>query len=180
MLADVRAPTVLGRHKSGTFLCVGFSLPPCAVWCVPALWTLRVPLVHSLINHFRQKSHFRQKLSPSTRPSLYYQVTRLASCAYGLTYCDTYIAAPEELALSSQHPFSIHVSPSSCQGLSVSHRCTYQKYSDQRRLNGACSCCTCITSMLTRQGTCSQGNCSLIQFRSTDRLCLRRQRNWPS
>ena len=28
-----------------------FSLPRAAVWCVPAL---RVPLVHSIINHFRQ------------------------------------------------------------------------------------------------------------------------------
>ena len=34
---------------AGTFLCVGFFTA--AVWCVPAL---RVPLVHSLINHFRQ------------------------------------------------------------------------------------------------------------------------------
>ena len=22
---------------AGTFLCVGFSLPPCGLWCVPAL-----------------------------------------------------------------------------------------------------------------------------------------------
>ena len=29
------------------------KLPPCGDWCVPAL---RVPLVHSLINHFRQNS----------------------------------------------------------------------------------------------------------------------------
>ena len=36
--------------RPGTFLRVGFFTA--AVWCVPAL---RVPLVHSLINHFRQK-----------------------------------------------------------------------------------------------------------------------------
>ena len=35
--------------RPGTFLRVGFFTA--AVWCVPAL---RVPLVHSLINHFRQ------------------------------------------------------------------------------------------------------------------------------
>ena len=48
-----------------------------AVWCVPAL---RVPLVHSLINHFRQNTHFNalfrtwsplQKFDPeSWRPEL--------------------------------------------------------------------------------------------------------------
>ena len=37
--------------RPGTFLRVGFFTA--AVWCVPAL---RVPLVHSLINHFRQKA----------------------------------------------------------------------------------------------------------------------------
>ena len=48
------SPFALARP--GTFLRVGFfSLPPCAVWCVPAL---RVPLVHSLINHFRKKKSF--------------------------------------------------------------------------------------------------------------------------
>ena len=40
--------------RPGTFLRVGFFTA--AAWCVPAL---RVPLVHSLINHFRQK-----RLSP--------------------------------------------------------------------------------------------------------------------
>ena len=35
--------------RPGTFLRVGFFTA--AAWCVPAL---RVPLVHSLINHFRQ------------------------------------------------------------------------------------------------------------------------------
>jgi len=43
------SPFALARP--GTFLRVGFFTA--AVWCVPAL---RVPLVHSLINHFRQKS----------------------------------------------------------------------------------------------------------------------------
>ena len=42
------SPFALARP--GTFLRVGFFTA--AVWCVPAL---RVPLVHSLINHFRQK-----------------------------------------------------------------------------------------------------------------------------
>ena len=37
--------------RPGTFLRVGFFTA--AVWCVPAL---RVPLVHSLINHFRKKT----------------------------------------------------------------------------------------------------------------------------
>ena len=41
------SPFALARP--GTFLRVGFFTA--AVWCVPAL---RVPLVHSLINHFRQ------------------------------------------------------------------------------------------------------------------------------
>ena len=43
------SPFALARP--GTFLRVGFFFTA-AVWCVPAL---RVPLVHSLINHFRQK-----------------------------------------------------------------------------------------------------------------------------
>ena len=43
------SPFALARP--GTFLRVGFFTA--AVWCVPAL---RVPLVHSLINHFRQTS----------------------------------------------------------------------------------------------------------------------------
>ena len=42
------SPFALARP--GTFLRVGFFTA--AVWCVPAL---RVPLVHSLINHFRKK-----------------------------------------------------------------------------------------------------------------------------
>ena len=42
------SPFALARP--GTFLRVGFFTA--AVWCVPAL---RVPLVHSLINHFRHK-----------------------------------------------------------------------------------------------------------------------------
>jgi hypothetical protein len=42
------SPFALARP--GTSLRVGFFTA--AVWCVPAL---RVPLVHSLINHFRQK-----------------------------------------------------------------------------------------------------------------------------
>ena len=42
------SPFALARP--GIFLRVGFFTA--AVWCVPAL---RVPLVHSLINHFRQK-----------------------------------------------------------------------------------------------------------------------------
>ena len=49
------SPFALARP--GTFLRVGFFTA--AVWCVPAL---RVPLVHSLINHFRQKSY--KRLSP--------------------------------------------------------------------------------------------------------------------
>ena len=44
------SPFALARP--GTFLRVGFFTA--AVWCVPAL---RVPLVHSLINHFRKKKH---------------------------------------------------------------------------------------------------------------------------
>ena len=44
--------------RPGTFLRVGFFTA--AVWCVPAL---RVPLVHSLINHFRQKKQIRTPLS---------------------------------------------------------------------------------------------------------------------
>ena len=43
------SPFALARP--GTFLRVGFFTA--AVWCVPAL---RVPLVHSLINHFRKNS----------------------------------------------------------------------------------------------------------------------------
>ena len=43
------SPFALARP--GTFLRVGFFTA--AVWCVPAL---RVPLVHSLINHFRKKT----------------------------------------------------------------------------------------------------------------------------
>ena len=43
------SPFALARP--GTFLRVGFFTA--AVWCVPAL---RVPLVHSLINHFRKKN----------------------------------------------------------------------------------------------------------------------------
>ena len=43
------SPFALARP--GTFLRVGFITA--AVWCVPAL---RVPLVHSLINHFRKKT----------------------------------------------------------------------------------------------------------------------------
>ena len=43
------SPFALARP--GTFLRVGFFTA--AVWCVPAQ---RVPLVHSLINHFRKKS----------------------------------------------------------------------------------------------------------------------------
>ena len=42
------SPFALARP--GTFLRVGSFTA--AVWCVPAL---RVPLVHSLINHFRKK-----------------------------------------------------------------------------------------------------------------------------
>ena len=41
---------IFALARPGTFLRVGFFTA--AVWCVPAL---RVPLVHSLINHFRQK-----------------------------------------------------------------------------------------------------------------------------
>ena len=52
------SPFALARP--GTFLRVGFFTA--AVWCVPAL---RVPLVHSLINHFRQKMHKRLAALPS-------------------------------------------------------------------------------------------------------------------
>jgi len=49
------SPFALARP--GTFLRVGFFTA--AVWCVPAL---RVPLVHSLINHFLQnKTITKQK-----------------------------------------------------------------------------------------------------------------------
>ena len=41
--------------RPGTFLRVGFFFTA-AAWCVPAL---RVPLVHSLINHFRQREETR-------------------------------------------------------------------------------------------------------------------------
>ena len=47
------SPFALARP--GTFLRVG--LFTAAVWCVPAL---RVPLVHSLINHFRQNINKQQ------------------------------------------------------------------------------------------------------------------------
>ena len=51
------SPFALARP--GTFLRVGFFTA--AVWCVPAL---RVPLVHSLINHFRKiKSGVRSQIS---------------------------------------------------------------------------------------------------------------------
>ena len=51
-------PTLSPFARGYLSLCRFFTA---AVWCVPAL---RVPLVHSLINHFRQKfSHFWQKLS---------------------------------------------------------------------------------------------------------------------
>ena len=43
-------PTLSPFARGYLFLCRFFIA---AVWCVPAL---RVPLVHSLINHFRQKS----------------------------------------------------------------------------------------------------------------------------
>ena len=50
-------PTLSPFERGYLSLCRFFTA---AVWCVPAL---RVPLVHSLINHFRQKfSHFWQKL----------------------------------------------------------------------------------------------------------------------
>ena len=52
------SPFALARP--GTFLRVGSFTA--AVWCVPAL---RVPLVHSLINHFRQKMHKRLAALPS-------------------------------------------------------------------------------------------------------------------
>ena len=43
-------PTLSPFARGYLVLCVGFFTA--AVWCVPVL---RVPLVHSLINHFRQK-----------------------------------------------------------------------------------------------------------------------------
>ena len=43
-------PTLSPFARGYLSLCRFFTA---AVWCVPAL---RVPLVHSLINHFRQKS----------------------------------------------------------------------------------------------------------------------------
>ena len=49
------SPFALARP--GTFLRVGFFTA--AVWCVPAL---RVPLVHSLINHFRKKYAKKKKI----------------------------------------------------------------------------------------------------------------------
>ena len=52
------SPFALARP--GTFLRVGFFFTA-AVWCVPAL---RVPLVHSLINHFRQKQRGRPRYVP--------------------------------------------------------------------------------------------------------------------
>ena len=42
-------PTLSPFERGYLSLCRSFTA---AVWCVPAL---RVPLVHSLINHFRQK-----------------------------------------------------------------------------------------------------------------------------
>ena len=48
------SPFALARP--GTFLRVGFFTA--AVWCVP---DLRVPLVHSLINHFRKKKTKKAK-----------------------------------------------------------------------------------------------------------------------
>ena len=58
------SPFALARP--GTFLRVGFFTA--AVWCVPAL---RVPLVHSLINHFRKKKkYFRKKNAPGAAAPL--------------------------------------------------------------------------------------------------------------
>ena len=51
------SPFALARP--GTFLRVGFFTA--AVWCVPAL---RVPLVHSLINHFRKKKTKSKSVHP--------------------------------------------------------------------------------------------------------------------
>ena len=45
-------PTLSPFARGYLSLCRFFTA---AVWCVPAL---RVPLVHSLINHFRQKNYF--------------------------------------------------------------------------------------------------------------------------
>ena len=50
------SPFALARP--GTFLRVGSFTA--AVWCVPAL---RVPLVHSLINHFRNKKEKRSSMA---------------------------------------------------------------------------------------------------------------------
>ena len=50
-------PTLSPFARGYLSLCQFFTA---AVWCVPAL---RVPLVHSLINHFRQKS------TPVRRPT---------------------------------------------------------------------------------------------------------------
>ena len=51
--------------RPGTFLRVGFFTA--AVWCVPAL---RVPLVHSLINHFRKKKKKSFAKKETSRESL--------------------------------------------------------------------------------------------------------------
>ena len=59
----LHTPTLSPSARGYLSLCRFFTA---AVWCVPAL---RVPLVHSLINHFRQ--YRRQKLQQSERGSKY-------------------------------------------------------------------------------------------------------------
>ena len=60
-------PTLSPFARGYLSLCRFFTA---AVWCVPAL---RVPLVHSLINHFRQNEYFythfpNYKCLPCTSP----------------------------------------------------------------------------------------------------------------
>ena len=69
------SPFALARP--GTFLRVGFFTA--AVWCVPAL---RVPLVHSLINHFRQN---RSLENARTNPPRVVFVLGLVSLINSLT-----------------------------------------------------------------------------------------------
>ena len=72
------SPFALARP--GTFLRVGFFTA--AVWCVPAL---RVPLVHSLINHFRKKKKI--PLQKKKHLARVYGRTRFATASYSRWPC---------------------------------------------------------------------------------------------
>ena len=83
------SPFALARP--GTFLRVGFFTA--AVWCVPAL---RVPLVHSLINHFRKK---KKKNLPTRRDAMTMDPDTLL-----LTICGCHDDGPRYLAPHDLRP----------------------------------------------------------------------------